>query len=103
MAESGQDILCAFVSSAAILTANTISPFVDAAREGRDLAPTEENTLADSIAVGVPRNPKKALRAVSASGGAWIAVPDEAILDTMGLLGRTEGVELHDAGACAHV
>lgn len=76
-------------------------PFVDAAREGRDLAPTEENTLADSIAVGVPRNPKKALRAVSASGGAWIAVPDEAILDTMGLLGRTEGVFGEPAGVTA--
>ena len=33
-------------------------PFVDAARENRDLIPAEENTLADSIAVGVPRNPK---------------------------------------------
>lgn len=76
-------------------------PFVDAAREGRDLVPTEENTLADSIAVGVPRNPKKALRAVSASGGAWIAVPDEAILDTMGLLGRTEGVFGEPAGVTA--
>ena len=76
-------------------------PFVYAAREGRDLAPTEENTLADSIAVGVPRNPKKALRAVSASGGAWIAVPDEAILDTMGLLGRTEGVFGEPAGVTA--
>ncbi len=76
-------------------------PFVDAAREGRDLAPTEENTLADSIAVGVPRNPKKALRAVSASGGAWIAVPDEAILATMGLLGRTEGVFGEPAGVTA--
>ena len=33
--------------------------------------------------VGVPRNPKKALRAVSASNGAWIAVSDEDILATM--------------------
>lgn len=76
-------------------------PFVDAAREGRDLVPAEENTLADSIAVGVPRNPKKALRAVSASGGAWIAVPDEDILQTMGLLGRTEGVFGEPAGVTA--
>ena len=30
MAESGQDILCAFVSSAAILTANTISEVIKA-------------------------------------------------------------------------
>ena len=36
-------------------------PFVDAARENRDLIPAEENTLADSIAVGVPRIPKNCL------------------------------------------
>ncbi len=76
-------------------------PFVDAAREGRELMPAEENTLADSIAVGVPRNPRKALRAVSASGGAWISVHDEQILDTMRLLGRTEGVFGEPAGVTA--
>ena len=73
-------------------------PFVDAAREGRDLIPAEENTIADSIAVGVPRNPRKALRAVSASNGTWIAVSDEQILDAMRVLGRTEGVFGEPAG-----
>ena len=76
-------------------------PFVDAEREGRDLEPCEENTLADSIAVGVPRNPRKARRAVSASGGAWIAVSDEQILEAMRLLGRTEGVFGEPAGVTA--
>ena len=76
-------------------------PFVDAARENRDLIPAEVNTLADSIAVGVPRNPKKALRAVSASNGAWIAVSDEDILATMGILGRSEGVFGEPAGVTA--
>ena len=76
-------------------------PFVDAAREGRDLIPAEENTIADSIAVGVPRNPKKALRAVSASNGTWIAVSDEQILDAMRVLGRTEGVFGEPAGVTA--
>ena len=76
-------------------------PFVDAAREGRDLIPAEENTIADSIAVGVPRNPKKALRAVSASNGTWIAVTDEQILDAMRVLGRTEGVFGEPAGVTA--
>ena len=76
-------------------------PFVDAARENRDLIPAEENTLADSIAVGVPRNPKKALRAVSAANGAWIAVSDEDILATMGILGRSEGVFGEPAGVTA--
>jgi threonine synthase len=77
------------------------SPFVDAAQSGSELKPTEENTLADSIAVGVPRNPEKALRAVRDSGGAWIAVPDDAILDAMRLLGRTEGVFGEPAGVTA--
>ncbi len=77
------------------------SPFVDAACCGGELKPTAENTLADSIAVGVPRNPRKAQRAVAASGGAWIAVSDEAILDTMGVLGRSEGVFGEPAGVTA--
>ena len=76
-------------------------PFVDAAREGRALRPAEENTLADSIAVGVPRNPVKARRAVSGSNGAWIAVSDEDILDAMRLLGRAEGVFGEPAGVTA--
>lgn len=76
-------------------------PFVDAANHHRDLVPTPENTLADSIAVGVPRNPKKALRAVEKSGGRWIAVTDEEILGAMRLLGRSEGVFGEPAGVTA--
>lgn len=78
------------------------SPFVDADKtESRVLVATEENTLADSISVGVPRNPKKAQRAVYASNGAWIAVSDEDILSAMRLLGRTEGVFGEPAGVTA--
>ena len=49
----------------------------------------------------MPRNPKKALRAVSASNGTWIAVTDEQILDAMRVLGRTEGVFGEPAGVTA--
>jgi threonine synthase len=77
------------------------SPFVDADARGGELVPTPENTLADSIAVGVPRNPIKAQRAVKDSGGAWIAVSDDEILDAMRLLGRTEGVFGEPAGVTA--
>lgn len=76
-------------------------PFVNAAEADKELVPTPENTLADSIAVGVPRNPKKALRAVKNSNGRWIAVSDEEILDAMRLLGRTEGVFGEPAGVTA--
>lgn len=73
-------------------------PFVNAAKSGSGLVPTEENTLADSIAVGIPRNPVKALRAVSASGGAWIAVSDDEILEAMRFLGSAEGIFGEPAG-----
>ncbi len=76
-------------------------PFVEAAKRGGDLTPAEENTLADSIAVGVPRNPVKALRAVKNTNGAWTAVSDEQILDAMRVLGRTEGVFGEPAGVTA--
>ena len=76
-------------------------PFVEAASRGGALEPAEENTIADSIAVGVPRNPVKALRAVSESHGAWLAVSDEEILDAMRVLGRSEGVFGEPAGVTA--
>jgi len=73
-------------------------PLVDAFREGRDLVPSPAETLADSICVGHPRNWRKALRAVRESGGAFIAVSDEAILDAMREAGRRAGVFGEPAG-----
>lgn len=61
--------------------------------------PQEENTLADSIAVGVPRNPVKALRAISESNGVVVNVSDEEIMEAMRLLGRHAGVFAEPAGA----
>lgn len=60
--------------------------------------PMEENTIADSIAVGVPRNPDKALRAIRESNGICVNVSDEEILAAMRLLGRTCGVFGEPAG-----
>lgn len=74
------------------------SPLVDSLLENRPWRPTGENTIADSIAVGVPRNPEKALRAVRESGGTMVAVSDEDILDAMRLLGRTSGIFGEPAG-----
>ena len=73
-------------------------PLVDAFVEDRPWTPKEENTIADSIAVGVPRNPDKALNAVRESGGTMVAVSDEAILDAMRELGRTSGIFGEPAG-----
>jgi threonine synthase len=73
-------------------------PFYTAWAESQPLRPTEENTLADSIAVGVPRNPVKALNAVKYSSGAWITVTDQEILAAMKTLGTAEGVFSEPAG-----
>lgn len=65
---------------------------------GKPWEPMEENTLADSIAVGVPRNPDKALNAIRESNGVAVNVSDEEILAAMRLLGRTQGVFGEPAG-----
>lgn len=73
-------------------------PLNRAIQTGEPWQPMEENTLADSIAVGVPRNPDKALNAIRASHGVAVNVSDEEILAAMRLLGRTQGVFGEPAG-----
>lgn len=77
------------------------SPFVDAYLNSKPLKEAEENTIADSISVGIPRNPIKAQRAVKLSKGAWIAVSDELILKSMKKLGSKEGIFGEPAGVAA--
>ena len=79
--------------------AENTCPINRAARTGRPWQPMPEDTLADSIAVGVPRNPDKAIRAITGSGGLTVEVSDEEILDTMRYLGKTCGVFGEPAGA----
>lgn len=62
------------------------------------LVPMEENTIADSIAVGVPRNFHKALRAIRESDGIAVNVSDGEILSAMQVLGKTCGVFGEPAG-----
>jgi threonine synthase len=73
-------------------------PLVDAFEAGGDVVPGGAETIADSICVGHPRNWRKALRAVRASGGAFVAVPDDAILEAMCEAGRRAGVFGEPAG-----
>lgn len=77
------------------------APFVIASETGEPLKEADENTLADSIAVGIPRNPVKAQNAIKLSHGAWISVPDSDIIKAMSLLGRTEGIFGEPAGVAA--
>ena len=73
-------------------------PLSRAIASGGDWAPMEENTLADSIAVGVPRNADKALMAIRESNGLTVEVTDDEIMAAQKLLGRTCGVFGEPAG-----
>jgi len=69
------------------------------ARGTEEIVPEPPTTLADSISVARPRDAIKALRAVRDSGGEYITVSDEAILEAMRTLGHTSGVFAEPAGA----
>ena len=73
-------------------------PLNRAITENKPWHPMEENTLADSIAVGVPRNADKALMAIRGSNGLVVNVSDEEIMAAQKLLGRTCGVFGEPAG-----
>lgn len=76
-------------------------PFVVASNNNEPLKEADENTIADSIAVGIPRNPIKALNAIKLSNGVWISVPDSDIINSMAALGRYEGIFGEPAGVAA--
>ncbi len=81
--------------------ASGCAPFVDAFQTNQALQETDENTFADSIAVGIPRNPVKGMNAVRKSNGTYVAVSDDDIRSAMILLGKTEGIFAEPAGATA--
>jgi len=59
-------------------------------------------TIADSIAAGLPRDRVKAMRAVQETGGAYITVSDEEILTAMKELARGAGVFAEPAGSAPY-
>lgn len=63
--------------------------------------PQEENTYADSIAVGVPRNPDKAINAIKDSGGICVNVTDDEIREAQKYLAKNAGVFGEPAGVTA--
>jgi threonine synthase len=78
--------------------ADGCKPFLTAWKEGGSLTPCDANTLADSIAVGHPRNFSKGMSAVTESGGAFVSVSDEEILQAIPMLARKAGVFGEPAG-----
>ena len=81
--------------------ASGAAPVCEAFHTGRDLQPMVPQTFADSIAVGVPRNWRKAILAVRESGGTMIHVPDDEILAAMRYTGRLAGIFAEPAAATA--
>jgi threonine synthase len=66
------------------------------------ITPVAANTLADSIAVDLPRDGVRAVRAVRETGGAYVVVSDDDILAAMRDLARGLAVFAEPAGAAAY-
>jgi len=66
-----------------------------------EILPVTATTLADSIAVDLPRDGVRAVRAASQTGGAYLTVSDEEILAAIAALGKV-GIFAEPAGATAY-
>jgi threonine synthase len=75
-----------------------LSPVKTAFDRSADVEPCRGCTCADSIAVGHPRNWRKALRGVRASEGTMMSVSDEEIVAAIPTLARATGVFGEPAG-----
>lgn len=72
-------------------------------RAGTDvITPIASHTVADSIDVGLPRDGRRAVHAVSETGGEFITVTDEEILAAMPQLARGEAVFAEPAASAAY-
>jgi len=65
------------------------------------IVPVSANTLADSISVDLPRDGVRAVRAARQSGGAYVLVSDQQILEAIAELGKI-GIFAEPAGATAY-
>ncbi len=76
------------------------SALADAWRDARPACrPVAPHTVADSLAVGTPRDQIKALRAVRETNGAFVTVTDEEILEAQTLLATRAGLWAEPAAA----
>ncbi len=65
------------------------------------ITPVSATTIADSISVDLPRDGVRAVRAATQSGGAFLTVKDEEILQAIAELGRV-GIFAEPAGATSY-
>lgn len=75
------------------------SPIYTAWKEGSDPVAVSPSTVAESLAVGAPRDWRKAIAAVRESGGMMVAVADREILRAMHLLGERSGLAAEPGSA----
>jgi threonine synthase len=66
------------------------------------MEPINSQTVADSIASDLPHDGVKAVRAVRETKGAFVSVPDQAILDGIPVLARLSGVFAEPAAAAVY-
>ncbi|OYV63956.1 MAG: threonine synthase, partial [Actinobacteria bacterium 21-64-8] len=79
--------------------ASGCSPIATAFADGVDVVtPQRPNTIARSLAIGNPADGPYVLDELRARGGDCGSVPDEEILECIGLLARTEGIFAETAG-----
>jgi len=75
------------------------SPVATAHAAGSDeIVPVRPHTVAKSLAIGNPADGYYALQAIAETGGGCAAVTDDAILEAIRLLARTEGIFAETAG-----
>lgn len=70
--------------------------------QGWEMTPQPADTIADSISAGLPRDRNKALAAVRETGGAYLRVSDQEILDAIPVVARNTGVFAEPAAATAY-
>ena len=80
--------------------ANGCAPIADAFDQGTDIVrPVEKpDTIVRSLSIGSPADGGYAIRQARDSDAAIIGVPDEATIDSIRLLARTEGILTETAG-----
>lgn len=76
-------------------------PLARAWRTGEPVEPVLPETIADGIAVGAPVSAQLVLRDVRETGGGFVTVSDEAMLDATGELASKSGILAEPAGAAA--
>jgi len=67
-----------------------------------EITPIDAHTIADSIDVGLPRDGRRAVRAVRETNGEFITVSDDEILDAMPQLARGEAVFAEPAASATY-